>query len=199
VKQAGVNAAALATGYVAGKVTQKVVQRFSQDIGLHVSANQKIKDNISYAANRANTGFTDIPDSPIVADKTYKISGYYSNRSYPRLLPNLGKLAKPEDMAGSAYSLAETANKKTTTYITQSKTGKVDPELMNYRDRVTGNQQIRQQVNLPKNPKLKDIELFETQIIKGIKAERQKIVNAQNLKAVRAGFAAIPVTNLKKR
>jgi hypothetical protein len=189
----------LGTGYVAGKVVGKVAQRLYQDIGLHVSANQKIKGTISYAANRANTGFTDIPDSPIVAGKTYKISGYYSNRNYPRLLPNLGKLAKPEDMAGSAYSLAETANKKTTTYITQSATGKVDPELMNYRDRVTGNQRILQQVNLPKNPKVKDIELFETKVIKAIKTERQKITNAQNLKALRAGFAAIPVVNLKKR
>ena len=194
VKQAGVNAAALATGYIAGKVAGKVGQRFFEDIGLHASK-PNIRGEITYTPERANTGFSDVQGSPLIANKTYKISGYYGDKSFKNI-PNFGKLADPKDMAGSAQALIDESGKSV--YITKSKTGRIDPEFSNYRDRITGNQQILKEIRLRKNASLKSIETFETKIANVVMQERKKITAAQNLNALRAGVTAIPIVNVKQ-
>ena len=194
-QQAAVNAAALGTGYIAGKAVGKAGQRFFQDIGLHASKSN-IKGEITFTAERANTGFSDVPGSPLIPNKTYKISGYYGDRS-SKNIPNFGKLADPKDMAGSAQALID-ESKFRSVYVTKSNTGRIDPELSNYRDRITGNQQILKEIRLRKNASPKSIETFETKIANVIMQERKKITAAQNLAAFRAGVTAIPIVNIKQ-
>ena len=156
-------------GYGASKGLSRIKQRFVEDIGVHVSKTPNLKE-ITYSANRANTGMKEIEGSPLVKGMTYKISGFpadaplrgfssfkvdgekFTNKLYPakpKLNVGFGRRLDPESMAGSGYSAGENTSKSWSMYVTKSKTGRLDPEKANRYDRITPRQEVLSETRFP--------------------------------------------------
>lgn len=221
-KTAAVNLAAAAAGAVAGAAVSKgvsrVKSRFAEDIGLHVSKTAGIK-NVTYSANRANTGLGDTQGAPLVHGMTYKISGFpadtplvgyqtikyggskFTNKLFPKnpkLNVGLGRYLDPEAMAGSAFSAGEGPT-NWSTYVTKSKTGKLDPEGLNRYDRITPKQDVLAEVRFPGYGKdlsgrfssqkayAKQAQEAERAVVREIKKARSQIASRQNELAKKVG------------
>jgi hypothetical protein len=160
VKQAGVNAAALATGYIAGKAVQKaapVIQnKLGNELGVHLSNTDKLK-KIKFSDKRAGTGSDYQQVKP---NQTYKFAPYHyvgdpefdptdiPGKVYGRTsLSQLGKTVAAQniDMAGmrdaSTYKYA---------YVTKSKPGVSDPDFpAGVPSFTVPKQKVLEKVNLP--------------------------------------------------
>ena len=173
-KTAAVNLAAGAVsrglGYGASKGLSRIKERFVEDIGVHVSKTPNLKE-ITYSANRANTGMKEIEGSPLVKGMTYKVSGFPADaplRGYssfkldtgekftsklfpakPKLNVGFGRRLDPESMVGSGYSAGEDTSKSWSMYVTKSKTGRLDPEKANRYDRITPRQEVLSETRFP--------------------------------------------------
>jgi len=175
-KQAAMNLAAGAVGAAAGAIVSKglsrTIQRFTNDIGVHVSARKNLKE-IIYSPARANTGLGDIEGSPLVHGMTYKISGFpadaplrgyssfkldtgekFTNKLFPakpKLNMGFGRYLDAESMVGSGYSAGESQYGDTTwsMYVTKSKTGRLDLEKANRYDRITPKQDVLAEIRFP--------------------------------------------------
>jgi hypothetical protein len=156
-------------GYGASKGLSRIKERFVKDIGVHVSKTPNLKE-ITYSANRANTGMKEIEGSPLVKGMTYKISGFpadaplrgfssfkvdgekFTNKLYPakpKLNVGFGRRLDPESMVGSGYSAGENTSKSWSMYVTKSKTGRLDPEKANRYDRITPRQEVLSETRFP--------------------------------------------------
>jgi hypothetical protein len=164
VKQAGVNAAALATGYVAGKITQKVLPlvqtKLGNEIGVHLSDTDKLR-NIRFSPERAGTG--NLPYSvDIEPGATYKFAPYrnveydvdaagYEMRNPTEIVGRMNT----QKFAGSVSSnnqqmsrITENPTKKFA-YITKSKPGILDEDWQSTNAFTVDKQKVVQKVQLP--------------------------------------------------
>jgi len=132
-KQAAVNAAALGTGYVAGKITQKVLPivqtKLGNEIGVHLSDTNKLR-NITFSSDRIGKGIgpgrTNVPQP----ETTFKFSPY---RDVKNGVP-VGSISKND----LAYKVADfnldvsqklNKNPQLYAYVTKSKVGVRDPNV----------------------------------------------------------------------
>jgi hypothetical protein len=139
-KQAGVNAAALGVGYVAGKVAQKVLPivqaKLGNEIGTHLSDVDKLR-NIRFSPERAGTGFK---YQGVESGQTYKFSPYSYVGETPQIDPQFisGKVYGRRTMqqlagetAAENLSMAASMGEPTKkfAYVTKSKPGIMDPDF----------------------------------------------------------------------
>ena len=156
-KQAAVNAAALGTGYIAGKAVQKalplVQSRIGKELGVHLSDTDNLR-NITFSPERAGTGF-DYGD--VKKSGTYKFSPYTQRDldSKGKLLPGY-KVDSPkefaETIANQNMGMAVNAELPTKgfAYITKSKQGTYDPDFGVFSPaRIVNKQKVVSKVTLP--------------------------------------------------
>lgn len=125
VKQAAINAAALGTGYIAGKAVQKIAQSLPE-VGVHISKTPNLKE-IVYDPKYKNTGGGYDLDTS-VPGQTYKFSGRdVSGRKIPA-----SKLAEATEHMQWIVQDDTVAS----AYVTKSPRGVRDPEIatLNYQD-----------------------------------------------------------------
>jgi len=170
VKQAGVNAAALATGYVAGKITQKVAASLPE-VGVHFSKTPNLKE-ILYDAKYANTG-----GGGSLANQTYKFSG----RNVA------GQKIPAKELAKSTENMKWILLDDTTAsaYVTKSARGIRDPEIAGYTDpdlyiqsaRATPKQKVIKEITIRGvNPLENDTSFMSRQL--RYQADQKKLANA---------------------
>jgi hypothetical protein len=221
VKQAAVNAAALATGYVAGKVTQKVAPvvqaKLGRELGVHLSDTDKLR-NITFSPDRAGTGFE---YGDVKKSGTYKFSPYTQRDldSKGRLLPGY-KVDSPEEFAGTVANqnlgMAVRAElpTKSFAYITKSKQGEYDPDFGVFSSaRIVNKQKVVDKVPLPRIGTDPDKTVTRVEMGENVDAVAKAVRNAlirrenlvqsnlqQTINAVRATAAvsAQQVANKKK-
>ena len=139
-QQAGVNAAALGAGYVAGKVAQKVLPivqaKLGNEIGVHLSQTDKLR-NITFSPERAGQGSK---YGAVEVGQTYKFSPYahVGNRVYGDSTDIPGKIYGRTTMqqlggesAAHNIDMASRMNEPTKkfAYVTKSKPGRNDPDF----------------------------------------------------------------------
>ena len=157
-KQAAINAAALGTGYVAGKAVQKVApivkSKLGRELGVHLSDTDNLR-KITFSPDRAGTGF-DYGD--VQKSGTYKFSPYTQRDldEKGRLLPGY-KVDSPEEFAGTVANqnlgMAVRAElpTKSFAYITKSKQGEYDPDFGVFSNaRIVNKQKVVEKVPLPR-------------------------------------------------
>lgn len=183
-RQAAVNAAALGTGYIAGKAVQKalplVQSRIGKEVGVHLSNVDKLR-KIKFSAKRAGTG-SGYPN--VETNQTYKYS------------PNIGfnvdevtkKIISPKYVypPESSYDFSRTVAeyyvnvlpKKNYAYITQSPRGQVDPKMPSWSNaQMVPKQKVTQKVPLPN---LLPITKYDNDIASKIKTDQ----NFENVRKV---------------
>ena len=151
-KQAAINAAALGTGYVAGKVVQKalplVQSRIGKEVGVHFSNVDKLQ-KIKYSNKNYGTGLG-VDEKNLKS--TYKFSAnpysnYASTEYTPKQLENLA-----DDAVGKYYGYNKYA------YVTKSKRGKVDPtNFVSDGTRVIKSQKVLEKITNPTEEELYNV------------------------------------------
>jgi hypothetical protein len=161
-KQAAINAAALGTGYIAGKAVQKalplVQSRIGNELGVHLSDTDKLR-NIKFAPERAGKG---LKYSGVEPNQTYKFSpnlGYSVDDVTKKIItpkyvyPPLSSSDFAENVA--QYNVEISANRempsKTYAYITQSRRGEIDPKFPIWANaQMVPKQRVTSKVTLPR-------------------------------------------------
>jgi len=151
-KQAAVNAAALGTGYIAGKAVQKalplVQSRIGKEVGVHLSNTDKLR-NIKYSNKNYGTGLG--VDGKNLKS-TYKFSAdpysnYASTAYTPKQLENLA-----DEAVGKYYGYNKYA------YVTKSKRGQVDPtNFVSDGTRVIKSQKVLEKITNPTEEELYNV------------------------------------------
>lgn len=165
-KQAGVNAAALGAGYVAGKVMQTALpviknrlqtavpilqNKLGTEIGVHLSNTDKLK-NIKFSPDRAGTGsqYMDVE-----VGQTYKFAPYQGREVDQRT----GQVIRDSaynfagTVAGENINMAVKSEEPTKAfaYITKSRRGEVDPAYGFFSNaRMVPKQKVLDKVILPR-------------------------------------------------
>jgi len=152
VKQAGVNAAALATGYVAGKVTQKVLPivqaKLGNEIGVHLSNVDKLQ-KIKYSNKNYGTGLG-------VDGKNLKSTYKFSANPYSNYASTAYTSKELENLADQAVGKYYGYNKYA--YVTKSKRGGVDPtNFVGDGMRVVKSQKVLEKIKNPTEEELYNV------------------------------------------
>jgi hypothetical protein len=169
-KQAAINAAALGTGYVAGKAVQKVVQSLPE-VGVHFSKTPNLKE-ILYDPKYVNTG-----GGGSLPNQTYKFSG----RNVA------GNKIPAKELAKSTEHMKWILLNDTTAsaYVTKSPRGIRDPEVEAYTDpdlyiqsaRATPKQKVIKEIKIRGVDPLENDTSFMSRQLR-YEADQKKLVNA---------------------
>lgn len=154
-RQAAINAAALGTGYIAGKAVQKalpfVQSRIGKEVGVHLSNVDKLR-KIKFSADRAGVGSG---YGNVEMNQTYKFSPYLgrevdqtTNRVIPMSSYDFAETVAAENINMAVKSEMPT---KTYAYITRSRRGEVDPDYGFFSNaRTVPKQRVTSKVTLPR-------------------------------------------------
>ena len=165
-KQAGVNAAALGAGYVAGKVVQKVVpvvknrlqtvvpileNKLGKEIGVHLSNTDNLK-NIKFSPDRVGIGSEHMD---VEIGQTYKFAPYAGRHVGQRTGGVIHD--SPYDFAGTVageninMAVISEEPTKAFAYITKSRRGEIDDAYGFFSNaRMVPKQKVTSKVTLPR-------------------------------------------------
>jgi len=165
VKQAAVNAAALGTGYIAGKAVQKalplVQSKLGKEIGIHVSNTDKLR-NITYSSQRAGTGNPGYAVD-IEPGATYKFApyrrtdyevdaqGYISSAQPTEIIGRMDTKTFAKSVAANIQDMSRVTGNPTHkfAYITKSKPGINDEDWLTANAFTVKKQKVVDKVKLP--------------------------------------------------
>ena len=153
VKQAAVNVAALGAGYVAGKVAQKVLPivqaKLGNEIGVHLSDVDKLR-NIKYSPGRAGKG--NLPyQVEVEPGATYKFAPYYDVYDGGEIASRMNTQTFSDRVSSNNQQMSRITENPTKkfAYITKSKPGILDEDWQSTNAFTVGKQKVVGKVQLP--------------------------------------------------